>query len=290
MDDAMIGALLKTYGAPMTVDNANRARQFFATNPEIAEKRAMGMRGSGLDDNSDVFGAMLDQLIAKSAPTTGSLAPVGENVERVAPAKAAPIAPVEEVGNTMPTVQNATGQNRRNATVRENKTYPNPTEAQGTPNNVTGSTPATAPTTAGGLSWNDILTALLGASSVAGRTIMGGGVGPDSMETKLRQVGGADPRMPQNVPQVEGPNGNQKRLTYQPKLEEGGANARANQSTVVQEDPALANEGKKAQIQAEIDAENAEAKRLQDQIMQRNQRQSSTRDLLKSAKRTITGR
>lgn len=285
MDDAMIGALLKTYGAPMTVDNANRARQFFATNPEIAEKRAMGMRGSGLDDNSDVFGAMLDQLITKSAP-------VSEDVERVAPAKAAPIAPVEEVGNTMPTVQNATGQNRRNATVRENKTYPNPTEAQGTSNNVTGPTPAPtpAPTTAGGLSWNDILTALLGASSVVGRTIMGGGVGPDSMETKLRQVGGADPRMPQNVPQVEGPNSNQKRLTYQPKLEEGGANARANQSTVVQEDPALANEGKKAQIQAEIDAENAEAKRLQDQIMQRNQRQSSTRDLLKSAKRTITGR
>lgn len=286
MDDAMIGALLKTYGAPMTVDNANRARQFFATNPEIAEKRAMGMRGSGLDDNSDVFGAMLDQLIAKSAPATGSLAPVSENIERVAPAKAAPIAPVEEVGNTMPTVQNATGQNRRNATVRENKTYPNPTEAQGTPNNVTGPAPTStpAPTTAGGLSWNDILTALLGASSVAGRTIMGGGESSRPQKALPRAVGNDGKLLENPYPD------NQKLLTYQPKLEEGGANARANQSTVVQEDPALANEGKKAQIQAEIDAENAEAKRLQDQIMQRNQKQSSTRDLLKSAKRTITGR
>ena len=264
MDDAMIGALLKTYGAPMTVDNANRARQFFATNPEIAEKRAMGMRGSGLDDNSDIFGAQLDKLIAASS-TPAQVAPVSE----------AP--PIE-------TVQNASQPTRRSATVRENKTYPNPTEAQGTPNNVTGSTPAPAPTTAGGLSWNDILTALLGASSVAGRTIMGGGESPRPQKALPRAVGNDGKLLENPYPD------NQKLLTYQPKLEEGGANARANQSTVVQEDPTLANEGKKAQIQAEIDAENAEAKRLQDQIMQRNQRQISTRDLLKSAKRTITGR
>lgn len=276
MDDAMIGALLKTYGAPMTVDNANRARQFFATNPEIAEKRAMGMRGSGLDDNSDIFGAQLDKLIAASSTPAQNESMNGR------------IAPVHEL-YPIETVQQATQPTRRSATAGGNKTYPEPNEATGTPNNAGGAAPA--PTAnAGGFSWNDLLTALLGASSVAGRTMMGTPAAPSSMETKLRAITGNDPRMPQNVPQIEGPDANQKRLTYQPKLEEGGANARANQSTVVQEDPALANEGKKAQIQAEIDAENAEAKRLQDQIMQRNQRQSSTRDLLKSAKRTITGR
>lgn len=270
MDDAMIGALLKTYGAPTTVDNANRARQFFATNPEIAEKRAMGLRGSGIDDNSDIFGAQLDKLIAASSTPeqTGSM-----NGQ---------IAPVHEL-YPIETVQQATQPTRRSATAApsSNKTYPEPREAQGTPNNAGGPIPTATAGAGKGFGWDDLLTALLGASSVAGRTIMGGGAAvdpnaPSSMETKLRQVGGPDPRMP--------------RLTYQPKLEEGGANARANQSTVVQEDPALTNEGKKAQIQAEVDAENAEAKRLQDQIMQRQRGQASTRDLLKNAKRTITGR
>jgi hypothetical protein len=97
MDDQMLNALLKTYGAPNTVKNANAARQFFATNPEIAEKRAMGLRGSGIDDNSDVFGAQLDKLIAASDPEGTVTVGQPEKVMPTVAAATTPNAPRKKV-------------------------------------------------------------------------------------------------------------------------------------------------------------------------------------------------
>lgn len=71
MDDKMMQQLLATYGKgiPLNAQNANRIREFGASNPEVLEKRAMGMRGSALDDNSDLLDAMLDRHIADTAGT-----------------------------------------------------------------------------------------------------------------------------------------------------------------------------------------------------------------------------
>ena len=272
MDDAMIGRLLQTYGAPTSTRNANAARQFFATNPEIAEKRAMGLRGSGIDDNSDIFGAQLDKFIADSSTAQ----------QQVAPSTASESPPIE-------TVQAASRPTKKTATAG---TYPAPNEAAGTPNNITGATPPVTRETArggGGFGLDDILTALLGISSVAGRTAMAPKGALD------------DPRIPPAARQaLTDQNADLPRLTYQPKLTapDSVVNAAENDPRVpkqskpsqVTSDPALTEQARKLQLQAEIDAENADAKRLQDQIGERNKKQNATRDLLKSAKRTVTGR
>lgn len=264
MDDAMIARLLQTYGAPATARNANAAREFFASNPEIAEKRAMGMRGSGLDDNSDIFGAQLDKFMqeAEAAAPPGRVE-VGQP-EVVAPPQAAPVqraAPAK-----MSNMPAQPGQSRQAG------------YGEGNP------TPITREAARGGSGFglDDILLAFLGLSSTAGRKMM-------------ENVNPNDPRLP---PQIQGPEklkqltgpDEPKRLTYQPKLEEGGANARAaeaDKTKTITNDPALNEQGKRAQLQAEIDAENAEAKRLQDQIMERQRAQIETKKLSDAAKRAV---
>lgn len=63
-------ALMTRYGAADTADNQNRIRQFGAANPDVLERKAMGL-APGLDDNSDVLGAMLDKLIANTGAVQG---------------------------------------------------------------------------------------------------------------------------------------------------------------------------------------------------------------------------
>lgn len=85
MDDKMMTQLLKSYGAPMSAQNANAARAFFASNPDVAEHRAMGMRGSAVDDNSDLLDAQLDKHIADTAIPDGRVE-VGQPVKADVPA------------------------------------------------------------------------------------------------------------------------------------------------------------------------------------------------------------
>lgn len=255
MDDAMIAKLLQTYGAPTTVKNANAARAFFATNPEIAEKRAMGLRGSGLDDNSDIFGAQLEKFMQEAE------APAGR-VEVGQPQLAEQPTPQQR-----PAVRQAAP-----ATMTNTPAQPGASRQAGYEPPVTRATARPG----GGFGLDDILTAILGLSSTAGRTIM-------DRSPKITMIEG-DP-----TERLTGP-GEQKRLTYQPKLEEGGANARAaeaDKTKTVTSDPALTEEAKKRQLQAEIDSENADAKRLQDQIMERQRAQVETKKLSDAAKRSV---
>lgn len=295
MDDAMIARLLQTYGAPATARNANAAREFFASNPEIAEKRAMGLRGSGLDDNSDIFGAQLDKFMqeAEAAAPPGRVE-VGP-IEQVAPPQAAPtqrVAPAK-----MSNTPAQPGQSRQAG------------YGEGSPTPIT----REAARSGGGFGLDDILLAFLGLSSTAGRKMM-------------ENVNPNDPRLP---PQIQGPEKlkqltgpeEPKRLTYQPKLEDGNKNRQAflkeaettrsmsdidilrqkyglsqeeadqllklNSPSTVTSDPALNEQGRRAQLQAEIDAENADAKRLQDQIMERQRAQIETKKLADAAKRAV---
>ena len=274
MDEQMIGRLLQSYGAPTSVRNANAARQFFATNPEIAEKRAMGMRGSGIDDNSDVFGAQLDKFIADSAPQ-----------QQITQSELPPIE----------TVQQATTPNaprKKMEPSRQGEYGPGPSPSR---QGEYGGGSVTRESARGGKGFglDDILTALLGISSVAGISRMGPNPNaPGALD---------DPRVPPAARQaLTDQNADLPRLTYQPKLEapQGTENAARNdprvpaqaKPSVVTSDAALTEQARRQQLQAEIDSENADAKRLQDQIAERNKKQNATRDLLKNAKRTVTGR
>lgn len=100
MDGAMLDALLKSYGAANTAENANKIREFYAANPDQAERRAMGMRGSGYDDRSDLL--QLDKYIEStmqpgkvtSEPlppiATGNSAPSPQQAVKTGGAAAAP--------------------------------------------------------------------------------------------------------------------------------------------------------------------------------------------------------
>ena len=297
MDDQMIARLLQTYGAQPSARNANAARQFFATNPEIAEKRAMGLRGSGIDDNSDIFGAQLEKFMqASEAEAPPGRVEVGP-IEQVAPPQAAPAqraAPAKM--NNMPAQP---GQNR---------------QAEYGPSTATG----TAGSSGDGSIWDWLLPVLIGGGAVAAGSRMKppGEDGPAPKQKALPRAIGEDGKLLEN-PYPDG----QKRLTYQPKLEDANKNRQAflkeaettrsmsdidilrqkyglsseeadqllkqNTPSTVRSDPALEAQGKKAQLQAEIDAENADAKRLQDRIMERQRAQVETKKLSDAAKRAL---
>lgn len=69
--DTIYANYLSSRGAPVTPENMNRVREFYASNPDLMERRAVGLPG-GLDDNSSVLDAMLDRHIANTsaAPVT----------------------------------------------------------------------------------------------------------------------------------------------------------------------------------------------------------------------------
>ena len=272
MDDAMIARLLSTYdGAQPTVKNVNAARQFFATNPEIAEKRAMGLRGSGVDDNSDIFGAQLEKFM--------------QSAEAEPPAGRVEVGPIEQVA--APTQQ---------AVPRQAPAQMSNMPAQPGQSRQGGYAPPVTRESArpsGGFGLDDFLTALLGLSSTAGRKIMSGDRGPQNtaprnqvptpttnengqpfVDTPPRQVG-ADGRAP--APYAED-TPTQRRTPTSPQ---------ERSPAVPLQEPTGSSPEQKTKIQAEVDAENADAKRLEDQIMKRQRDQIETKKLSDAAKRAI---
>lgn len=88
MDPALINQYLRSRGAAMSAGNANRVREHFAANPDLMERRAMGLPG-GLDDNSSILDAMLEKQIADTgmAPTITSEALPDITPQRQQPAQ-----------------------------------------------------------------------------------------------------------------------------------------------------------------------------------------------------------
>ena len=150
MDTLMLTRLLKTYGAPNTPQNLQAAADFFASNPEIAEKRAMGLRGSGIDDNSDVFRPILDKVMERTDKPDQvaqlieqNQLPTQSNAPTAAPR---PAASPSRQGNYGPATDTAT---------KQGKDYGPGTEG------------------GKGTSWlQELWPAILGATSVAGRKMI----------------------------------------------------------------------------------------------------------------------
>lgn len=289
MDDAMMSRLLQSYGASNNAQNANRVREFAASNPEVLEHRAMGMRGSLREDNSDLLGPMLDKLIAQTSTPAQMPQPVPEQ-------------------QPMPTVQAATAPTRRAATAAPAPQMgPNPPMATGAVNPLDAPAAPPMPQRQGSF-WDDALTALLGVSSVAGGAAMrnkngaptGPGipdatyVGPMDEPTMYRAQG--QERLGGPTAQLEGPNAklpapdaklpapNKQLPNQRPDgnyestgKEIEGVNAR-NQSEKT---------ARKDVLQKEIDSENESNGRLQEQMRKRAREEAETADLVKKAKRAV---
>lgn len=309
MDDAMLSRLMQSYGAANTAENANRIRQFAASNPNVLEHRAMGMRGSVVDDNSDVLGAMLDKFIAQT-----DIAPP-RRVEVGAP----------EVQQTMPTVQNASAPTRKSATAAPAPQMgPNLPMASGAVNPL--DAPTQPPAGKSGSFWDDVLISLLGATSVAGRAAMnrrgggnggaggGGGNAPTPQGTPeatfVGRMGEAARNDPLASGYLQGPNAqlagpNAQLAGPNAQLEAPNAKLPAPDKRIGSSRPDGNYEGtgkeiegvnarnqaqktaKRDVLQKEIDAENEGASRLQEQMRKRAADEAATADLVKKAKRAV---
>ena len=301
MDDAMMSRLMQSYGAQNNAANANRVREFGAANPDVLERRAMGMRGSNQEDNTDLLGPLLDKLMAQTDNTPPGRVEVG----------------APEVQQPMPTVQAASAPTRKTATAAP-AMGPNMPMATGAVNPLDGPAAAPAAPQRQGSFWDDILISLLGATSAGGAAAMrnrggagagdaapgGGRAAPGTPEAefvgRMGEAARNDPRASGYLPrqqgalpapdgQLDAPNAKlpapDKRIgssrpdgNYEGTGKEiEGVNAR-NQSEKT---------ARKDVIKKEVDAENESAGRLQEQMKKRAADEAATADLIKKAKRAV---
>lgn len=266
MDQNMMTALLKTYGAAPTPRNMQQAQQFFASNPDQLERRAMGMRGSdGNNDNTDLLGPMLDKLMADSGAAPAASTAMA-NTQESNPVVAA---------TTRGTIVPASTPKAKSATDAEmNAQLPKP-NADVAPPSMHGPEG----------NWMDkFITALLGASSAKGVSMMAPGsdvVAPAAKTKALpRMIGeGGVPLLPDERAGQKLLTGPQKLLTGPDVVDEA--------SSVVKNDPALEKQGREAQMRAEVDAENADLSAMQKAQQEKLSKQRATDDLVKSAKKAV---
>lgn len=259
----MIRSILSAKGGADTPANIMSIKNFIASNPQQAEKYAMGMRGSSNnDDNMDIL------QLEKQMDKTNGIEPQGTvtvgDPQLAAPQPNVAAAPIAKQPPMMgPPLPTTTG--------RENPLDDAP--QRGGPG-VAGD---------GGGLWPLVL------------AILGGGAGA-SMYANRPNKNPSGAERGANIEQMalDGPKLDQKRIGYEPKLEDNMSDLSRLKTSEpapakVTNSPELNAAGQKAQVQAEVDAENAGARNLQEQMMQRTAGQNSTRDLLKKA-RGVTGR
>lgn len=293
MDTATLSALIKSFGAADTPENTNRIREFYANDPKAAENRLTGARAPSDESGGSrdmMLNSMLDKVIAQ---TMGSL-------QQVAP---------QESLQPLPMVQNASTPSVRSATAARGPRGVAPNmEPQMQPgyNDNTEVTSGTigAPPASGDMSMWDMLGLLFGAGAT-GKAFLGQ---PNAnARGKGAGAGGAGSA---NKRITSGQVPESHRLTYQPKLEDDtgrfkkfqkdfpGSQSMSDVDIVRQQHRLTPEEATSvmnqdaqnvARIKQEVDAENAQAKALQDQMMEREMRQRGTRDLAKAARRA-TGR
>ena len=226
----------------------------------------MGLRGSGLDDNSDVFGPQLEKFIART-----DLPP-----RNAAETYSAPV----ETPTTTPKPTNK-------APAAKPSQPPQPgNDPTVTPDMVN------APSNTGGSGWDWLKWLLPGAVGVGGAALIRkgmevprppegypgtveSGMKPGPLAETAKNVLLTDPRIPPN-----------RRLTYDDT-----------QTKTITSDPKLTEQARTNQLKAEIDAENArqaaeeaDKQRLLAEIQRRQEVQRNTAETLKAAKASQTPR
>lgn len=259
MDQALLSKLIQSYGAADTPENTNRIRAFYGANPDQAERRVMGMRGSegqqGAGGRDDILNAMLDKVIAQTnAPAPQQAAPeVSSGMNYGAPPqRGAPVPRVQTQG------------------------------ADPSPSNFGSLPPQDSVPESGGI-WPWLIGAL-GARGVA--SLPGS---DNTFESRMRSNTANDPRM------IQGPDQNAKRITYQPKLQDqGGARMPSGAPEIPKGAPqqvgaAMQDPAEVERMKAEVAAENLNAATADEQMMSQMKAQARTRKLGQAA-RVATGR
>lgn len=288
MDEQMMRQLLQSYGAPMSAKNANIAREFFASNPDIAERRAMGMRGSALDDNSDLLGAYLNKVIAESTVPQGRVEVGSPQLADSPPASvnSAPAGTARpskmDLNNDMTalTPKPSRQGNYGEATTSDKRGLVEPGSVYGS-GSMVGEDKSWLAKGADASGISEWLLAALGLSSLAGKGMMNGQArlpAPNAPDAS-----GGDTKL------LTGPE--RKQLGYEPKLEDksgpkmpSGApemdNKAVQQTRGKFQDPAEV-----SRMKAEVEAEN----RLLMEQMKKQKDQRAAEELVRAAKRA-TGR
>lgn len=323
MDPATIQRILARQGAQDTPENVNSIMQAAASDPSILERYSMGtaapemqggrdIRGaSGMDDNSALLKLAIDKSMGESAPTSNGTPPPAAPSPTPAPVQApARRAPVAASQGPMPSRQGAYGAGsspppQQNATVGYEP-------STGAPMPVPSGIPSGGGE-AGGLGGLEWLTALLGLRAVQKPPQLppqfsgapsGGQVAPFK-GPEAQYIGPMkrdDPRFGGYLPKQAGPSAVDgsapavDALQANPKLQGGNpetypGGAKTLDPKAVQQAPGkLQDPADVARMQAEVDAENAQAKSLQEQIGRQQSAQKSTKDTLNAAAKSQRGR
>jgi hypothetical protein len=287
----MITQYLASRGAVPSAENASRVRQHYASNPDLLDRRAVGLPG-GLDDNSAVLDAMLDKHIAESMPQIpqGSVE-VGQPEKVPPPSKTAPAVKGKgEVGGT--DTAKVTGSRQANygpATDTRNRqaNYDVPTAEGGNSTSnptldgtvLAGSGSQIGDTKRSGIT-EMLLTLLGGGAAAYGLSKMGGKSAPDVNATA--PLPGTAPPNAANAPVGRAP------APYGSDAVRGSSVSYDSPAVPVTEtDPDAA--VRRARMEAEVAAENdAMARQMEQEALQRK-RQTNTEELARAARRA-TGR
>lgn len=326
MDPATIQRILARQGAQDTPENVNAIIQAAASDPSILERYSMGTAAPTVQNGRDIAGAsgMDDNsaLLQLQKSIGNSIASTDLPTSNGAPPPAAPVAaparraPVSAPQGPMPSRQGGYGAGsspppQQNATVGYEP-------STGAPMPVPSGIPGGGQGEAGGLGGLEWLTALLGLRAVQKPQLpppftgapSGGQVapfqGPEAqyvgpMKRDDPRFGGYLPKNGQpgtppgpsavtgSAPAIDGVQGNPKLQGGNPETYPGGAKT-LDPKAVQQAPGKLQDPADVARMQAEVDAENAQAKSLQEQIGRQQSAQKSTKDTLNAAAKSQRGR
>lgn len=268
MPDIDMSKLLAAFpGAANTPENMNRLREFYATDPKALENRMYGSRMAS-DESGGSRDAILNSMLDKVIAQTDSQ-------------------PQQSVqSEPLPMVKNASAPTKRNATAAQQPQRsdvpgdPQPLPPDNVVNPLDNATPRGGSASSDSGSWWDkLLPAILGVASTRGNDM-------------VRSPSAAS-RNSYTTSQIEGPNPNTPRLTYQPKLEDtSGPKYESGATEIPKGVPqkvgaAMQDPAEVARMQSEVEAENRAAQALQDQLMERAIAQRNTAALLKNARRAV---
>lgn len=254
----MIQRILAAKGGADTPANVMAIKNFIGSNPEMAERYAMGMpqdqtRGDSMDT------LQLDKMLAQADDTPPGRVEVGDPQFAGKKVQQQQVAPPQQP-------QRRGGQG-----------YGGPDPVGISPQPPTGELTDGIGKPAGdsgGWGW---LTALLGASAA-------GAAGAKAVPRTNRN--------PSAQERIEGANPQQKRIGYTPKLEDNVSDlsrvpTNEPAPTQVRNSPELEQAGKTAQLQSEVNSENAASEALMQQMRQRQQAQQETAKLAQAARRAV---
>lgn len=277
MDQAQLSAIMKSFGAADTPENSNRIREFYAADPTAADRRQFGARGQS-DESGGSRDAILNSVLDKVMALTDKTVP--QSIESTT-------VPV------MDTVKNSSVPTRKSATAAPTAA---PTWANASENPNLGPVPArNASPGEGGAAKGDGLFDWLIPLLIGGAATGSAFRSPPANANANARGSGAGGMNSANRA-VTGPNQNSLRLTAHPRTAAPapyGTDLEIPKGGDVKGSPAVPVMPQSPQdverLRAEVEAENASANALKEQMMQQTARQKQTSELAKAARRA-TGR